>query len=51
VPVVTADRISVAIASNYIGKYDVVGNSEFLRERVAVDDFMKPDLVVVRTRT
>ena len=50
-PVGTLDRISAAIASNYKEKYDVVGNSEFLREGVEVDDFMKPDLVVVRTRT
>ncbi len=51
VPVGTADKVSVAIAKNYSGEYDVVSNPEFLREGVAVDDFMKPDRVVVGTRS
>ncbi len=51
VPVGTADKVSTAIAKNYNGEYDVVSNPEFLREGVAVDDFMKPDRVVVGTKS
>ncbi len=51
VPVGTAEKVSAAIAKNYNGEYDVVSNPEFLREGVAVDDFMKPDRVVVGTRS
>jgi UDPglucose 6-dehydrogenase len=51
VPVGTADKVSKAIAANYNGEYDVVSNPEFLREGVAVNDFMKPDRVVVGTRS
>ncbi len=47
VPVGTAEKVHNAVAANYSGEFDIVSNPEFLREGVAVDDFMKPDRVVV----
>ncbi|RMA65978.1 UDP-glucose dehydrogenase family protein [Ulvibacter antarcticus] len=47
VPVGTAEKVQKVIAANAVCDFDVVSNPEFLREGFAVDDFLKPERIVV----
>ena len=47
VPVGTAEKVKETISENASCEFDVVSNPEFLREGYAVDDFLKPERIVI----
>lgn len=51
VPVGTSRMVTEIISKNGITNFEVVSNPEFLREGFAVEDFMKPDRVVIGAKT
>lgn len=53
VPVGTGKKVQAIVSDVTEGKYkfDIVSNPEFLREGAAVDDFMRPDRIVIGTES
>jgi UDPglucose 6-dehydrogenase len=51
VPVGTAELVRKKIANSTTVEFDVVSNPEFLREGLAVEDFLKPERVIIGTQS
>jgi len=49
VPVGTTDRVKEIVSKGSKQQFDVASNPEFLKEGAAIDDFMKPDRIVIGT--